>query len=171
MSEHFYTNTIHRSTIHFSLLSSFFCSHLSSFFCSYLSSFFCSHLSSFFCSYLSSFFCSHLSSGCSLLFPLLLLVWLLFHYCALSIKLVHLVISSHVLLCRTQANSSHDYSSATSGTAAALARDGRLYDASQSVLAIDAPFIDRVRLPFNHLTFLPLCTLSNLRVFERKSVL
>ena len=41
----------------------------------------------FVCSHLSSFFCSHLSSVCSLPFPLLLLLWLLFHYCALSIKL------------------------------------------------------------------------------------
>ena len=35
----------------------------------------------------SSFFCSHFSSVYTLLFPLLLFVCLLFHYCALSIKL------------------------------------------------------------------------------------
>ena len=55
-----------------------FISHCSPFsLCSHLSSFFCSHL------LLLSLFCIHSS------FPLLLLVWLLFHYCALSIKWFH----------------------------------------------------------------------------------
>ena len=43
------------------------------------------------CCHLFSFFCSHLSSVYTLLFSLLLLVWLLFHYCALSILLAFLL--------------------------------------------------------------------------------
>ena len=39
----------------------------------------------------SSFFCSHFSSVYTLLFPLLLFVCLLFHHCALSIKLFQLL--------------------------------------------------------------------------------
>ena len=53
-------------------------------------------LSSFFCSHLSSFFCSHPSSVCSLLFPLLLLLSLVYQRRLLLISSLLMVLYTEI---------------------------------------------------------------------------